>query len=174
MTLGKKSVAIAGLLAAIGAGAVGVGTTFAASSTPATPHDRMEALVSAIATKFNLSTTDVQAVFDAQHATDVAAHKQHMIDGLAKAVTDGKLTQSQSDLLQAKATTEQSFMESLKAMTPDQREAAVKTERAALEQWAKDNGLSKEFARFLPLVGAGERRMEMRHDRKEDRKESRG
>ena len=171
MIIGKKSVMIATLLATVGAGAIGIGTTFAAEKV--TPHDRMTNLVSAIATKFNLSTTDVQAVFDTQHATNIAERKQDAIDHLAKAVADGKITQSQSTALQAKIESEKAFMASLKTMTPEQREAAVKAERASLEQWAKDNGFPKGFARILPLIGPMEHHMQMRNDRREDRAETR-
>lgn len=170
MIIGKKSVMIAALLATVGAGAIGVGTTFAAGKV--TPHDRMTSLVSAIVTKFNLSTTDVQSVFDAQHATNMAARKQNALDHLAKAVADGKITQVQSTALQTKIESEKAFMASLKTMTPEQREAAVKAERASLEQWAKDNGIPKGFARLLPLIGPVEHHMHMRHDRMEDRAEA--
>lgn len=170
MTLGKKSVAVAGLLATIGAGALSAGTVFAAEKS--TPHDRMEALVSAIATKFNLSTTDVQAVFDAQHAENVADRvadmKQHAIDRLAKAVATGKLTQTQADAIAAKAETMKTFVESLKTMTKDQRQAALKTQHDVLVQWAKDNGIPKEFMQFDHVGGPGEHRIKARHERMEE------
>lgn len=161
MTFGKKSIMIATVLATVGAGAVGVGTTFAAEKI--TPKNHMESLVSAIATKFNLSTSDVQAVFDAEHADVMENMKEHALDRLEKAVADGKLTQAQSTAIQTKAASEKAFFESLKTMTKDQRQAAVKAERAALEQWAKDNNIPKEFMHFGGIEGPMNHGMMGRH-----------
>lgn len=150
MIIGKKSVMIAMVLATIGAGALSVGTTFAAEK---------------VTPKFHLNVADARIMFHTRHAMNTVERKQNVFDHLAKAVVNGKITQALSTALQAKMEAEKAFTASLKTMTPEHRKTAVKTERASLEQWAKDNGIPKGIARFLPLIGPMEHQMHMRHDR---------
>ena len=152
--------AVAALVVILGAGAVGVGTTLASERT-----DKKEGfvseLVTAIAEKFDLSESDVQAVFDeqaaarrdemqAKHEGMIAAHNEKFDEVLAQAVEDGKLTQDQADAITSKRDEIQSYAESLKDETSETRRADMKAKIDELRAWAKDNGIPEQYARFLP------------------------
>lgn len=129
-------------------GAITIGTgVYAAKSTPI--QDRTNGLVQAIATKFNLSQADVQKVFDEQRSKEQAEmqakQEQRFADRLAQAVKDGKLTQAQADLVTAKHAEVLAFMKSMEGKTPDERQAAMKSQAESLKQWATDNKIPETF-----------------------------
>ena len=149
------------MVAALGAGVVGVGVTHAAANADGSQPKFMSEIVSAIAEKFNLSEDDVQAVFDEQaearrdemkekHEDMRAKHDEKYDEMLAQAVTDGKLTQSQADSIASKRDEIQSYAESLKDETPEARRADMKAKLDDLKAWAKDNGIDEKYVRFLP------------------------
>lgn len=145
MTKTKKSMIAAAIVATLGMGAFGATSVFAASDTSAVQNP-MQNLVTAIAEKFHLNTADVQAVFDEQHAAMQEQHQENVADHLAKAVADGKLTQAQADAITANMATQKTFFESLKGMTPEERQAALKANAESQQAWAKENGIPEAFA----------------------------
>ena len=158
--LTKKTLIVAAMVAALGAGAVGVGVTHAAAN-PDRKETFVSEIVSAIAKKFDLSESDVQAVFDEQAEARRdetqekreemrAKHDEKYDEMLAQAVTDGKLTQAQADSIASKRDEIQSYAESLKDETPEARRADMKAKRDELKVWAKDNGIDEKYVRFLP------------------------
>jgi hypothetical protein len=94
--LTKKSLLIAGAVTTLG-----IASTFGAHAALATyNHDTNdESLVERIATKFNLSENDVQAVFD-DYKSDQAAEKTS--EYLQKLVDQGKITPEQKTLIENK------------------------------------------------------------------------
>ncbi len=116
--------------------------------------DHMANLVKAIAEKFGLNQTEVQQVFDDQHAQMQQQHKADEATRLSQAVTDGKLTQDQADKITAKRAELDAQRESDKAkfdsMTDSERQAAMKTKMDELKQWATDNNIP---AGYLPFGG---------------------
>jgi uncharacterized membrane protein YwzB len=136
--LALGAVALAGT-ATIGAGAI------QAAGPKGIGFKPMTNLVNAIATKFNLNPTDVQKVIDDQRTQmEVERHTQQAADQktrLDQAVKDGKITQAQEDLIIAKQTEIQTFMDSLKDKTEADRQAAIKTEMDAVQAWAKTNNI---------------------------------
>lgn len=145
MTMTKKSMIAAAIVATLGAGAFGASSALAASGA-AEGHNPMQNLVSAIAEKFNLSESDVQAVFDEQRDAMQEKHEEKAAEHLAKAVTDGKLTQAQADAITANMASQKTFFESLKDMTQEERQAALKTNAETQKAWAESNDIPKEFA----------------------------
>ena len=145
MTMTKKSVIAAAIVATLGMGAFGATSAFAATGSGEV-HNPMRNLVSAIAEKFNLSESDVQAVFDEQRDAMQEKHQEKAAEHLAKAVTDGKLTQAQADAITANMASQKTFFESLKDMTQEERQAALKTNAEAQKAWAESNDIPKEFA----------------------------
>lgn len=134
------------------AGLAFAGSTAIHAATTSTSGDPVSGLVQAIATKFNLQTADVQAVFDEQHAameTQRAADEKSRLD---QAVKDGKLTQAQEDLIIAKQAEEKTFMESLKDKSEADRRAALESHRTELEKWITANNIPKEYMRFGFMV----------------------
>lgn len=161
----QKAFIAAVATATIGAGSIGIGTAFAAEPTT---HPRVESLVQAIATKFNLSKDEVQKVFDEQRALGQAEHKaefeQHAGDMLAKAITDGKITQAQADLITAKFKELQTNKPDLQGKTPQEIEKIMKSHMDEIKTWMKDNGIPANLLPGFnrPVMG-GIHRVQGRH-----------
>lgn len=146
---------VAGLVATLGLAAAGIGAVYAASDT-AGAQNPMSGLVSAIASKFNLNVSDVQAVFDDQKAKMRADRKAQMAemetkrqqetaDRLAQAVSSGKLTQDQADKIKAKLAEMESAKTDLEGKTEEERRTAAKEQADSLKQWIEDNNIPKEY-----------------------------
>ncbi len=144
MKYARRVIAAAALIAALGVGAFGINATLAASNGES---DRTT-LVEAIAEKFNVNVSDVQAVFDEHHAQMRADFETREADRLAQAVEEGKITQEQADLITDKRAEIASFRASLKDMTPEERRAALKDEKAEIKAWAEENDIPLNV--FLP------------------------
>ncbi len=125
-----------------------------ASTTNTIKNNPMSDIVTAIAQKFNLSSTDVQAVVDTVMQTKrtqmQTTMEQRAADRLTQAVKDGKLTQAQANLITAKQAEIKTFMDSLAGKTMTERQTAMKTQMTALQQWAKDNNIPSGY---LPIGG---------------------
>lgn len=150
----KLSTSLAAIALTLGMAVTTAGAIQAASpaSSTATVVNPMTDLVNALATKFNLKASDVQQVFDEQHAQMEAQLQQKFVDRLAQAVKDGKLTQDQADKITAKLaelkTQRETNKETFANQTPEERRASMKEEMTALQQWAKDNNVPMEYLKF--------------------------
>lgn len=113
----------------------------------------MSSLVSAIATKFNLNSADVQAVVDdvmkAERASHMAKMQENQATRLAKAVTDGKLTQVQANLITAKLSEIKASMEANRIanqnLTEAERKTKMQAEHESLKAWATANNIPMNF-----------------------------
>jgi hypothetical protein len=155
--MSKKSKTIAATAfilgaAAVGAGSLGLNPALADTTTAAGMDQRaahITDLVTALSQKFNLNSSDVQAVIDTVMTTErtqkEATEVQNQATRLAKAVAAGKITQAQSDLIKAKAQETKTFMESLKGKAAADRQSAMKTYMASLKTWAAANNIPKGF-----------------------------
>lgn len=139
----KASTLLVATAITLGLATAGAGVIHAASTTNTT--NPMSNLVTALAQKFNLNTADVQKVFDEQHTQIQAQRFQEQKDRLAQAVTAGKITQAQADLITAKHAEMKTFMESLKDKTPSERQAAMKAQMDSLKQWSTQNNIPQQF-----------------------------
>ena len=147
----EKILAVIGVVAALGAGVLGTHAVFAADD-PSTSSNGVSELVRAIATKFNLDASAVQAVFDEQRETrytqmEMRGEKRFQ-SKLSQAVTDGILTQDQADLVNAKHVEMKEFRMSLQGKTPEEIRIALKEQKEALDAWAKENNIPKSFVFF--------------------------
>ena len=144
---------------AIGVGtlAIGAGVVNAATATTAkTNSNPTIALAAAMAERFNLNRVDVQAVIDETmkaHRTSMEVKHQEVFGmRLSQAVTAGKLTQAQADLITAKAAELKATMETnrraLQTASKEQISARLDAEGAALKAWATANNIPEEFVRF--------------------------
>lgn len=152
----KRSLLAAGVVSSVAfASLAGAGAVSAATNTPAT--DGPTALIDKIAQKFNLNRDEVKAVFDEEHQTREAEHEKKVEERLNQAVTDGKITSEQKDKIIAKLdelrSTREANREAMKDKTDEERKAAMKSERAALEKWATDNGVPMEYLRMGGMRG---------------------
>ena len=154
----KKYLVAAGIIAATSAAGL-TGLSVANAATGNSANDPMSSLVSAIASKFNLKTSDVQAVFDAQKATMDATREQEVKDQIAQLVKDGKLTQAQADALNTKRTALQKEMEtnrtSDQSLTSTQRQAKMEERKTATDAWLKAQGIDTQYAYLLMGGGHG-------------------
>lgn len=147
----KKSLLVVGAITSIGvAGATGLGVASAATDTT---NSSSSSLVDKIASKFNLNESDVQAVVDQDRSEHEAQRQAQMEKKLTQAVTDGKITSTQKDLILAKQKEAKAAMESdrdsMKDKTAEERKAAMDQKRTDLENWAKSNGIPTEYLRFV-------------------------
>lgn len=136
-------------VAAVGASAIGM-SGIANAAQGATATNPMSGLVNAIATKFNLNPSDVQQVFDDQRAKMEVEHQQTMADRISAAVTAGTITQAQADAITAKQAEMKAFMDTLQDKTPEERQAAMKTQMDSLREWVTTNNIPRELLPFGP------------------------
>jgi len=136
----KKSLFAASAIAVLGLGVI---TTLHTSPTYAASNTTN--LVDRLVERFSLNRDDVQAVFDEHRSGLMADHEQTMKDRLAQAVTDGKITQAQADLITARHAELKTFMESLKDKTMAERQEAMKTKMDELKKWAEDNDIPLQY-----------------------------
>ena len=127
------------------------GVTYAA--TPAQERvNPFSNIAAAIAKKFNLNSNDVQTVIDETMAADRAqmeVNRETREDTrLAQAVTDGKLTQAQADLIKAKRAELQTAFDNLKNLSATDRQTAIKNQFDALKQWATVNNIPEQYLMF--------------------------
>lgn len=80
----------------IGAAGLGLSATTSALS-QSSSTDPQASLIDKLVSKFNLKRSEVQAVFDADHATHEKEMKTERETGLKKALSSGKITQVQYD-----------------------------------------------------------------------------
>jgi len=160
-----KMFAITAIVAALGTGAVGIGTTLAAQDAIESPEKGIAGLISALAEKFNLDKSEVQAVFEEQHEQRQLNFKESYEAFLDQAVTDGELTQEQVDNILGKHSEIKNFREGLRGQTPEEIQSAMESEREDLKQWAADNNVPEKFLRFGrgPGIGKGHGRGQMMH-----------
>lgn len=136
-----------------------VGGAVLANSNNDTTTNPMSSLVNAIAVKFNLKVSDVQAVFDEQMAlnqSQLQEHREEMktkfnekfTDKINQAVADGKITQAQADLIIAKKAEIELKFTNLEGKTQEEIFDIIKTQTEELKQWLKDNNISLEYFAF--------------------------
>jgi hypothetical protein len=125
------------------------GGLLASSAFAAQDNTTASSLVSEIATKFNLKQTDVQAVFD-QHKQEMnATRQQKLTDRLNAAVTSGKITTAQKDLIVAKLNEVEQKMADIRNMTDDTaRKNARDQLHTDLIAWAKANNIDAKWIAF--------------------------
>lgn len=145
MRYSRRLLAATAVIIGLGAGSIGIGTTLAASPMHGGMGDPISGLVEVIAERFNLSETDVQAVFDEQREKLHQEHVAREAEMLAKAVTAGKLTRAQADAIIARNADNKEFMESLVNLDEAARKAAMQTHVAETKAWAEENDIPEPF-----------------------------
>lgn len=137
----------AGILT-VGALIAGTSAAFAQNST-----SNQQSLVQKIATRFSLNESEVQTVFDESRVERQAARQAEMQTALntrlSTAVSEGKLTEAQKQLILAKHTEMHEQMEnqqeSMSSKTPEERRAAMEARRSELETWAQQNNIDISY-----------------------------
>jgi len=142
----KKTIIIA---AVVGLSIVGVSALAVSRVQAATETSPFTTLVEKIATKFGLNKYDVQKVFDEDKLDRQKEIEAKFQKRLTQFVTDGKITQTQKQLIIAKHKELQASREARRTegqnQTPDERRAAMEAEKQALATWAKSNGIDIQY-----------------------------
>ncbi len=124
----------------IGAGIVRLATVSADELSTYPP------IVQKIADKFNLNVDEVKVVFDQDREDHQAEMEVKMTDRLTDAVTDGKITEAQKDLIIAKHEEIQAKMEEIRNLTTvEEKKAAKDALRTEIQQWLADNDIDFQF-----------------------------
>ena len=161
--ISKKSKMIAATAFVLGLTVLGGGIASVSAAETTNARNPMSALVSAVASKFNLNAADVQTVVDevmkTQHADMKAKSPVDFASRLEQAVTDGKLTQAQSDLITAKSAELKASMEAdriaSKILTQEELKTKMEAKQASLKEWATANGIPEQYLRFVGGGGKG-------------------
>ncbi|QQS19881.1 hypothetical protein IPL85_00225 [Candidatus Saccharibacteria bacterium] len=150
----KKTIIAASIATVIAAtGVAGLASAATQNGTGSMPRS---SLAGAIAKKFNLQESDVQSVVDADRVQMQAQRETEAKEKLTQLVKDGKLTQAQADLINAKRAELQKSREanhaSMVSKTDAERKATMDAERTALDKWLADNNIPTDY-RYLVLGG---------------------
>lgn len=152
----RRLAAIGAITAMSAAGFTGVNIANAATATDST--NPMSNLVDAVASKFNLDKTEVQSVFDEQRNAMEAERETDRKAQVSQLVKDGKITQAQAEMINAKRAELQKERESNRDMMPgkmsDERKAEMEAHKTELDKWFSDNGIDSQY-RYLLMGGPG-------------------
>ena len=123
-----------------------------ASMASAASNNSDDSLAAKIANKFNLNKDEVQTVLNEHHQEVSAEHKAEMQtrleQRLSKAVSDGKITEDQKTKIIDYLKTQETFFESLKDKTAEERKSAITAHKAEVQKWASDNGIDQQYVLF--------------------------
>lgn len=108
-------------------------------------------LVTQIAQRFNLKESDVQDVVNQVRQSKVSSMQANWEARLAKAVTEGKITDAQKSAIIAKHAELQTAYLGLKDLSASERKAKITQIQADLKQWASDNKLDASLLKMLGL-----------------------
>lgn len=145
----KTTIITGAALATIGLGAAGTGLASAASDST----NPQASLIEKLAAKFNVSQSDVEAVFTADRQEHQAQMQADMVSRLAQAVTDGKMTQAQAGYItNAQKEIEALMQQASPGQETDAQRQAVRDKIDALRIWATQNNVDEQY------VGPGNHR----------------
>lgn len=92
-------------------------------------------------------------MFDEEHASREAEHQAAVKTKLDQAVKDGKITQAQEDQIIAKQKELETFKDTLKDKTPEERRTAMKAKMDEFKKWLDDNKISLRDLGVGPGMG---------------------
>lgn len=145
-------VGVAGVSAATNSTA---GSSASSSPTSSAETNPESSLIDKLVAKFGLNKSEVQSVFNQEHTEREARHQKDLESRLSQAVTDGKITEDQKSKILAKQQEMQTFRDSLKEKTEDERHTAMENKRTELEKWATDNSIPEKYIHFTMGHGGG-------------------
>lgn len=139
----KKGMVAAAAVVTVGAaGLTATQAVMAATGNTTSPD---ASLVEKIASKFGLSKTDVQQVFDEDRSEREAEHEAEVTERLQTLVDKGTITSDQKTAIEAKLkemkAEREANKDNPKSLSDDERKAKMEEKKTELESWAKQNGL---------------------------------
>ncbi|MBP9819155.1 hypothetical protein KBC79_00250 [Candidatus Woesebacteria bacterium] len=120
-----------------------------ASAQEGSPHS---IIVQRVAERFGVSESDVQIVFDEIRKEHQSEMQKKFDEQLSEAVSNGKLTEEQKQLILAKhkemAAARESERETVRSMSPEDRKQHFESNFNELKEWADSNNIDISFLRF--------------------------
>lgn len=130
----------AAIIAVVGASIIGASTVSAQDT-----DTNKVSMVKQLAQKLGIEESKIQTAMDSIHADRQAEMQKQMEARLIQAVTDGKITEQQKQLILKKhqeiQAEREANRETIKNLTPEQRRAEMQEHKSEMEAWAKENGI---------------------------------
>lgn len=106
-------------------------------------------IIQKLAERFGLKESDVQAVFDEVRQERQSQMQARFEERLNQAVKDGKITESQKQVILAKhkelVEKRSQNKKDWQSMTPEQRRQVMQEQREELKSWASQNGIDLKY-----------------------------
>jgi hypothetical protein len=106
-------------------------------------------IIDKLVQRFGLNVDEVKAVFDTERTERQVENKTRFEEHLAQAVTDGKLTEAQKQLVLQKheemQSQRQAEIDSMRDLTPEQRREKMKERQAEMKAWAEQNNIDVDL-----------------------------
>ena len=113
-------------------------------------------LIDRIIAQFNLNKDDVQKVVDQERTQRQQEHRDRVVASLTDAVTQGKITEEQKNMILAKhEEMQKTRTEERTAGDRTANRAARAQERQEMVQWAKDNNIDTQYIMMGDGMGRG-------------------
>ncbi|OGG13075.1 hypothetical protein A2773_01175 [Candidatus Gottesmanbacteria bacterium RIFCSPHIGHO2_01_FULL_39_10] len=114
-----------------------------------TTNSPMTSLITEISQKFGLNQADVQSVFD-EHRNQMHERMQvELLERLSELVNEGKITETQKQLLLDKhkemVVQRESDRQNWQTKTAEERKALMQTKHQELVNWAEVNGIDLKY-----------------------------
>jgi len=143
----KKRIILPALLlsGALAVGSLGFARAYAQENSEYPP------IVLKLAEKFGLNASEVQDVFKEVHDEHEADREARFSEHLNDLVSDGKLTESQKQMILDKHEEMEAKMDEFKDLEPEQRREKMQQYHEELKIWATENGVEFPFMVFKAL-----------------------
>lgn len=92
-----------------------------------------------------VANADTKNLEDIKNSNWETRHENFMTNRLSQAVSDGKLTQAQADLIITKKAEIKANHAELQNKTREERRQLIKEQHDALLKWAEENNIPSEF-----------------------------
>ncbi|MDA3814776.1 MAG: hypothetical protein PF549_00205 [Patescibacteria group bacterium] len=144
MSISKKVIIPSLILGAMFyVGAYGVGTTLASEN-----ENGQDTIVQRIAERFNLNTNEVQEVFNENQENRQAEMQERQEERLAQAVSEGKLSEEQKELLLSKMEENRAERgenrETFRGMTYEEKMNEREEHQEEMQGWMEENGVDHD------------------------------
>ncbi len=127
----------------------GAGTFGVSNALAQVGGDGEQSLIQELSQKLGIEESKVQSAFDQIHQEHKVKMQADYETRLNQLVSDGKITETQKQLILEKKkeleSNRQSEMEKIKNMTPEERKSQMEAKRKELDDWAKQNGIDPEY-----------------------------
>jgi len=114
-----------------------------------TTPNNVSNIIQKLSQRFGLNENDVKQVFDQNRQERQSQMETKFEERLNQAITDGKITQAQKELILTKHEQLQAErnanLTNWQNLTPDQRRTEMEKQRTDMKTWATDNGIDTSF-----------------------------